>query len=63
MNIDTVIKETRQKLIETINQSNLPLEVTRLILLELQMMVGRQIEAVMAIPDKEDENGTDTHSN
>ena len=63
MNIDTVIKETRQKLIETINQSNLPLEVTRLILLELQMMVSRQIETVMAIPDKEDENGTDTHSN
>lgn len=63
MNIDTVIKETRQKLIETINQSNLPLEVTRLILLELQMMVSRQIDAVMAIPDKEDENGTDTHSN
>lgn len=63
MNIDTVIKETRQKLIETINQSNLPLEVTRLILLELQMIVSRQIDAVMAIPDKEDENGTDTHSN
>lgn len=63
MNIDTVIKETRQKLIETINQSNLPLEVTRLILLELQMMVSRQIDALMAIPDKEDENGTDTHSN
>ena len=63
MNIDTVIKKTRQKLIETINQSNLPLEVTRLILLELQMMVSRQIDAVMAIPDKEDENGTDTHSN
>ena len=63
MNIDTVIKETRQKLIDTINQSGLPLEVTRLILLELQMMVGRQIDAVMAIPNKEDENGTDTHSN
>ena len=63
MNIDTVIKETRQKLIETINQSNLPLEVTRLILLELQMIVGRQIDAIMAIPNKEDENGTDTHSN
>lgn len=63
MNIDTVIKETRQKLIDTINQSNLPLEVTRLILLELQMMVSRQIDAVMAIPNKEDDHGTDTHSN
>ena len=63
MNIDTVIKETRQKLIDTINQSGLPLEVTRLILLELQMMVNSRISAIPATPSEEGENGSDTHSN
>ena len=62
MNIDNAIEEVRQQLINIINQSGLPIQVTRLILLELQMMVNSRISAIPATPSEEGENGSDTHS-
>ena len=62
MDINSAIQEVRQKLIDTINQSGLPIEVTRLVLLELQMVVDRQISAIAAKPNEEVQNESDTHS-
>lgn len=63
MDVNKAIRETREKILKVLNESGLPIEILRLLLVEFQTIVTNQAsaEALAELPEakKESSDGTD----